>query len=61
MSSLFQVEPAAPLAERLRPKTIDEMVGQGHLLGPGKPLRLAFESRKHALEVGGGCGDREWR
>jgi putative ATPase len=35
---------AAPLAERLRPKTIDEVIGQRHLLGPGKPLRVAFES-----------------
>lgn len=34
----------APLAERLRPKNIDEVVGQQHLLGPGKPLRVAFES-----------------
>lgn len=33
-----------PLAERLRPRTIDEVVGQSHLLGPGKPLRMAFES-----------------
>ena len=57
MSSLFQVEPAAPLAERLRPKTIDEMVGQGHLLGPGKPLRLAFESRKpHSMILWGPPG-----
>jgi len=57
VSSLFQVEPAAPLAERLRPKTIDEMVGQGHLLGPGKPLRLAFESRKpHSMILWGPPG-----
>src|SRR5678809_1164732 len=33
----------APLAERLRPKTLDEVVGQEHLLGPGKPLRTAIE------------------
>jgi putative ATPase len=37
-------EPAAPLADRLRPRTLDEVVGQKHLLGPGKPLRVAFES-----------------
>jgi putative ATPase len=36
--------PTAPLAERLRPHTIDEVVGQQHLLGPGKPLRMAFET-----------------
>ena len=33
----------APLAERMRPRTLDEYVGQEHLLGPGKPLRLAIE------------------
>ncbi|MDR1648396.1 MAG: replication-associated recombination protein A [Zoogloeaceae bacterium] len=35
-----------PLAERLRPTTLDEVVGQQHLLGAGKPLRLAFEARQ---------------
>ncbi|MBU6257422.1 MAG: replication-associated recombination protein A [Burkholderiales bacterium] len=35
---------AAPLAERLRPQRLDEVVGQRHLLGPGRPLRVAFES-----------------
>jgi putative ATPase len=34
----------APLAERLRPKTPAEVIGQQHLLGPGKPLRVAFDS-----------------
>ena len=39
-----------PLAERLRPATIDDMVGQAHLLGQGKPLRVAFESgRPHSM------------
>jgi putative ATPase len=39
-----------PLAEILRPKILDEVVGQSHLLGQGKPLRLAFESGKpHAM------------
>ena len=33
-----------PLAERLRPHTLDQVVGQQHLLGPGMPLRIAFES-----------------
>jgi putative ATPase len=32
-----------PLAERMRPRTLDEFVGQQHLLGPGKPLRLQIE------------------
>ena len=31
----------APLAERMRPRTLDEYVGQQHLLAPGKPLRRA--------------------
>lgn len=44
MSGLFDVKPEAPLAEALRPASLDEVVGQTHLLGPGKPLRLAFES-----------------
>ncbi|HUH41362.1 MAG TPA: replication-associated recombination protein A [Castellaniella sp.] len=35
---------AVPLAEALRPRALDEVIGQSHLLGPGKPLRLAFES-----------------
>jgi putative ATPase len=33
----------APLAERMRPRTLEEYVGQEHLLGQGKPLRLAIE------------------
>lgn len=33
-----------PLAERLRPKNLGEVIGQQHLLGPGMPLRIAFES-----------------
>ncbi len=33
----------APLADRMRPQTLDEVVGQGHLLDPGKPLRTAIE------------------
>ncbi len=50
--SLFDASPLAaashgrqaPLAERMRPQTLDEYVGQEHLLGPGKPLRLAIEA-----------------
>ena len=34
---------AAPLAERMRPRSLDEFFGQDHLLGPGKPLRLQIE------------------
>jgi putative ATPase len=46
MADLFTQEPSAPLAEALRPKTLGEVVGQSHLLGEGKPLRLAFQSGK---------------
>jgi putative ATPase len=49
--------PAAPLAELLRPGSIDEVVGQEHLLGQGKPLRLAFESGKaHSMILWGPPG-----
>ncbi len=49
--------PAAPLAERLRPRSIDEVLGQKHLLGPGRPLRLAFESGKpHSMILWGPPG-----
>ncbi len=47
----------APLAERLRPRTLDEVIGQSHLLGPGKPLRVAFESGKpHSMILWGPPG-----
>jgi putative ATPase len=35
--------PGAPLAERMRPRSLDDYVGQEHLLGPGKPLRVQIE------------------
>jgi putative ATPase len=43
---LFDTAPAAgrPLADRLRPRTLDEVLGQQHLLAPGKPLRVAIEA-----------------
>ncbi|HXJ85555.1 MAG TPA: replication-associated recombination protein A [Candidatus Binatia bacterium] len=48
--SLFQPIPNAgptdatrPLADRMRPRTLDEYVGQAHLIGPGKPLRVSIE------------------
>lgn len=42
--SLFSSEPHEPLAARMRPRTLEEFVGQEHLLGAGKPLRRAIES-----------------
>lgn len=48
---------AAPLAERLRPRRLDEVIGQSHLLGEGKPLRVAFESRRpHSMILWGPPG-----
>ncbi|MDP8983917.1 MAG: AAA family ATPase [Pseudomonadota bacterium] len=46
-----------PLADRLRPQTLDEFVGQSHLLGPGAPLRRALESgRPHSMILWGPPG-----
>jgi putative ATPase len=46
-----------PLAERMRPASLNEVAGQTHLLGPGKPLRLAFESGKpHSMILWGPPG-----
>ena len=57
MPGLFDTKPLAPLAEALRPKQIDEVIGQAHLLGPGKPLRLAFESgQPHSMILWGPPG-----
>ena len=57
MADLFKTTPKAPLAEALRPRTLDEVVGQKHLLGPGKPLRVAFESgRPHSMILWGPPG-----
>ena len=48
---------AAPLAEAMRPQSLADVVGQPHLLGPGKPLRLAFESGKpHSMILWGPPG-----
>jgi putative ATPase len=58
VTDLFgQRQPAAPLADALRPKSLDEVVGQQHLVGAGKPLRLAFESGKpHSMILWGPPG-----
>ena len=46
-----------PLAERLRPKTVEEMVGQRHLLGDGKPLWVALRAgRPHSMILWGPPG-----
>jgi len=46
-----------PLAERLRPHSLDDVIGQQHLLGAGKPLRVAFESGEpHSMILWGPPG-----
>jgi replication-associated recombination protein RarA len=54
----FEPPPGSiPLAERLRPRTLDEVIGQQHLLGPGQPLRVAFEAgRLHSMILWGPPG-----
>lgn len=50
-------QPKMPLAEQLRPQHLNDIVGQEHLLGAGKPLRLAFESGKpHSMILWGPPG-----
>jgi putative ATPase len=39
-----RLESRAPLAARLRPRTLDDVIGQEHLLGPGRPLRVLIEA-----------------
>ncbi|MEW9898606.1 replication-associated recombination protein A [Chitinivorax sp. PXF-14] len=57
MTDLFSDKPREPLPERLRPRSIDDVIGQRHLLGPGKPLRLAFEAGKpHSMILWGPPG-----
>jgi putative ATPase len=50
-------EPLRPLADRMRPRSLDEFVGQSHVLGPGKPLRQAIEGGQlHSLILWGPPG-----
>jgi putative ATPase len=60
MNDLFSASSTAgavPLAERLRPRSIDEVVGQRHLLAPGKPLAVAFAAGKpHSMILWGPPG-----
>ncbi len=49
-NALAPADSNAPLAERLRPATVEQVVGQRHLLGPGKPLTAALDSgRPHSM------------
>lgn len=57
MADLFTRQPRPPLAEALRPASLAQVIGQRHLLGPGKPLQLAFESGKpHSMILWGPPG-----
>ncbi len=57
MADLFSREPNPPLAQLMRPSQLDEVIGQTHLLGPGQPLRVAFESGKpHSMVLWGPPG-----
>ncbi len=54
---MSEVQKNIPLAERMRPATLDEVIGQQHLLGNGKPLRVAFESGEpHSMILWGPPG-----
>jgi putative ATPase len=57
VSREFARDPLRPLADRMRPRSLDEFVGQQHLLGPGKPLRHAIETGQlHSLILWGPPG-----
>jgi putative ATPase len=57
--SFAQAKPLAPLADRMRPKTLDAFIGQSHIVGPGKLLRRAIEADKLTSSIfwgPPGCG-----
>lgn len=57
MADLFSRSPKAPLAELMRPASVDAVVGQRHLLDPGKPLRVAFDAGEpHSMILWGPPG-----
>ena len=57
MSDLFSQAPAAPLAERLRPQSLAEVLGQEHLTASGKPLAVALASGEpHSMILWGSAG-----
>ena len=61
MQNLFSSQEAAlsPLADRMRPRTLDEFIGQGHIVGPGRLLRRAIEADRMTSSIfygPPGCG-----
>ncbi len=56
-TSSAEAAPLAPLAERMRPRRVDDVLGQAHLLGAGRPLRLSIERhRPHSMILWGPPG-----
>ena len=54
---MFTQQPVPPLAESLRPQTLEQIIGQRHLLGPGKALQLAFAAKRaHSMILWGPPG-----
>ncbi len=51
MSTLFESQAPRPLADRIRPTTMSDVVGQGHLVGPGGPIARMVESGRVASTV----------
>ena len=49
--NLFATHAGSPLAARMRPQNLDEVVGQDHLLAPGKPLRRLVEGSGEASVI----------
>ncbi|WP_288747971.1 AAA family ATPase, partial [uncultured Corynebacterium sp.] len=49
--NLFATHSGSPLAARMRPQTLEEVVGQDHLLAPGKPLRRLVEGSGEASVI----------
>ena len=61
MQDLFSSQEAAlsPQADRMRPRTLDEFIGQGHIVGPGRLLRRAIEADRMTSSIfygPPGCG-----
>ena len=61
MQDLFSMQDAAlsPLADRMRPRTLDEFIGQSHIVGPGRLLRRAIEADRRTSSIfygPPGCG-----
>ena len=59
MTDLFHQESAAPLADRMRPRTLEEFIGQRHIIGQGRLLRRAIEADRLTSSIffgPPGCG-----